>query len=186
MWLKSKRRVTCVNLTTESFVSSVVDVFNELGVQEQVLDLFADQKNEVWLLTKKGVYSTGTKCTYPVIKDLNLQDLDIYEDKYLLLFYENGLLEVLDLKTGKKLREVKAYDDDMSKRFDRSSVLYSKDKTFFKIRNGEDEAVLMSFNVDEWKFQIIMQEPYHLNNIAENDNILYIPSSYGYWTYDCR
>jgi len=186
MWLKSKRRVTCVNLTTESFVSSVVDVFNELGVQEQVLDLFADQKNEVWLLTKKGVYSTGTKCTYPVIKNLNLQDLDIYEDKYLLLFYENGLLEVLDLKTGKKLREVKAYDDDMSKRFDRSSVLYSKDKTFFQIRNGEDEAVLMSFNVDEWKFQIIMQEPYHLNNIAENDNILYIPSSYGYWTYDCR
>ena len=42
LWLKKKHTVTCVNLTKEKFVDNIVDEFHELGVDDKVLDVFAD------------------------------------------------------------------------------------------------------------------------------------------------
>ena len=109
LWLKDTHSVTCVDLITERFVDSVEDVFREFGCDTDVSDLFVDCTNVVWLLTEKGLFNVETKQNWPVRSDMNLQDLEVWEEKYLLLFYENGLLEMTDMEMGKRVYWGKAY-----------------------------------------------------------------------------
>ena len=186
LWLKNRQNVTCVNLTTERFVDSIEEVLKETGVEGKVIDIFVDKENVVWLLTEKGLYSVESKRTYEVHKGLNLQDMEVCQEKYLLLFYNNGLVEVLDIQSGKKIHESTAYNKVLTKKYDRTSVLCSDDQTIFQIRNGRKESILMRFDIGKWEWTTIAQLPYHMNNFAKNDSLLYIPSEYGYWTYDLR
>lgn len=184
LWLKNTLSVTCVNLTTERFVDSINEIMRNFEVDGKIVDLFVDSKNVVWLLTDKGLFCVESKRTYDVQRYLNLQDMDIYQEKYLLLFYDNGLLEVVDLQTGKTIHKSTSYPKDQVKRYNRSSVLYNQDQMFFQIRNGQKDAVLMSFEIGSWEWKTILRVPYHLNNFAKEDSLLYIPSEYGYWTYN--
>jgi AraC-like DNA-binding protein len=186
IWLKNTHNVTCVNLTTERFVDSIEEVFKDFGVKDKALDMFVDQANVVWIMTEQGLYNVELQRYYKVNKKLNLQDLEVYGDQYLMLFYSNGQMDVIDLKSGETVRVCHAYDKDMVKRFDRTSVILPYGKTFFQIRNGQHEGILMKYDVDTWEWKTVLQMPYHLNNFAEFDSLLYIASSYGYWTYDIR
>ena len=184
LWLKDRQSVTCVNLTTERFVDSVEDVFKEFGCDETVLDMFVDQTNVVWLLTKRGLFNVATKQYYPVRSGLNLQDLEVCEEHYLMMFYENGLLEVTDLDVGKKIYSGQPYGEDDAKLYSGSSVQKAIDNTIYQIRNGFNTGILLRFDIDKQTWKTILKTPYYLSNLAEKDSILYIPSAYGYWTYD--
>ena len=186
LWLKDKHSVTCVNLTTEKFVESIDQVLKEFGVSEKIKDLFVDHKNIVWLMTDQGLFNVDTKRTYPIRKGHELQDMDIFQEKYLLLFYNDGLMEVLDLETAKVIKDVRAYPGDMAGRLNRSSVLMNDDHSLFQVRNGQKESILVRLDPQTWQFKTLLQLPYHMNNFAQHDSVLYVPSSYGYWTYDLR
>ena len=186
LWLKNKHSVTCVNLTTERFVDSIEDVFAEFGMEDHVLDLFVDHTNVVWLLTEKGLYNVATQQTWPVRRDLNLQDLEIREDRYLMLFFENGLLEMTDMEIGKKVYEGKAYDKDDEGHYGSSSVTLIVGDILFQIRNGHNEGILLRFDLGSRQWKTLLKTPYYLSNLAEQDSVLYIPSAYGYWTYDMQ
>lgn len=184
LWLKDTHSVTCVDLITERFVDSVEDVFREFGCDTDVSDLFVDCTNVVWLLTEKGLFNVETKQNWPVRSDMNLQDLEVWEEKYLLLFYENGLLEMTDMEMGKRVYWGKAYGKDDEAHYGSSSVTHIVDKTLFQIRNGHNQGILMSFDLENHEWKTLIKTPYYLSNLAEHDSVLYIPSAYGYWTYD--
>ena len=184
LWLKNQHSVTCVNLTTERFVDSVEDVFAEFGCDDVVNDLFVDQTNVVWLLTAKGLYNVVTKQTYPVRSGRNLQDMELCEERYLLLFYDNGLLEITDLESGKKIYAGQPYDEASVQRYSSSSVQKAIGNTVYQVRNGFNAGILLRFDIGEQTWKTIMQTPYYLSNIVEKDSMLYVPSAYGYWTYD--
>lgn len=184
LWLKDTHSVTCVDLITERFVDSVEDVFREFGCDTDVSDLFVDCTNVVWLLTEKGLYNVETKQNWPVRSDMNLQDLEVWDEKYLLLFYENGLLEMTDMEMGKRVYWGKAYGKDDEAHYGSSSVTHIVDKTLFQIRNGHNQGILMSFDLENHEWKTLIKTPYYLSNLAEHDSVLYIPSAYGYWTYD--
>ena len=186
LWLKDTHSVTCVNLTTEKFVDSVGDVLKEFGVNGEATDIFVDHQNVVWVLTGKGLYSVESQRLYPIRKGLELQDLDIFQNQYLLLFYNNGLMEVLELETGKIVRDTRAYPQSVASKYNRSSVLYNDDQSLFQLRNGAMESVMMKLDPKTWEWKTLLQLPYHMNNFAMKDSVLYIPSSYGYWTYDLK
>lgn len=184
LWLKNTHNVTCVDLLTEKFVSSIEEEFSDFGVDEKVSDLFVDQRGVVWLLLDKGLYCSETKKTIRVKGGLNLQDLETYADKYLLLFYSNSLLEMYDLATGEKIHESLAYGKADIGRYGKTSVLYNYGSMFYQIRNGDKEAVLNQFDAEKREWKELMRAPYHLNNLAGRDSLLYIPCEYGYWTYE--
>lgn len=183
LWLKNKHMVSCVDLITEMFVSSVDAVFREFGVTDKVIDFFVDGNGVDYLLTAKGLYSVDTKQYYKVRAKCNLQDLETYQDKYLLLFYENGVVDVLELSTGTTVNSCKAYDEAEAKKYSKTSVLYKDDYMFYQIRNGSQGAILQSFNVGKWEWKKLMETPYHLNNIDMRHKCLYVPCEYGYWLY---
>ena len=184
LWLKDTHNVTCVDLSTERFVKSIEKVFEEFGCDEPVIDLFVDQSSTVWLLTKRGLFNVVTKQTYPVRNGLNLQDMEICGERYLLMFYDNGLLEVTDLETGQKSYSGQPYDEADAKTYASSSVLKPIGNTIYQIRNGFNTGILMRFDIEQQTWKTLMKTPYYLSNLAEKDSVLYIPSAYGYWTYD--
>ena len=188
LWLKKRHSLTCVNLTREMFVESIEDEFKELGMQDKVEDFFVDGNNYVWMLSSKGLFSSDLQKYYPVQPNLNLQDLDTYQDKYLLLFYENGQLDALDLKSGQTVFSEKAYGSDKAGKYKKTSVIHPIGHSIFQIRNGSwnnsNTGILLRFDMDSLKWETVMETPYYLSNITDRDSVLYIPSAYGYWTYN--
>ena len=184
LWLKNTHTITCVDLLTEMFVSSVKDVFREFGITDEVKDFFVDADGIAYLLTNKGLYSVESKRYFKVREKWNLQDLETYQGKYLLLFYETGVVDILELSTGSTVNSCKAYNEEKAQIYNRSSVLYKDDYMFYQIRNGNKGAILQSFNVGKWEWKTLMETPYHLNNLEKRGNLLYIPCEYGYWVVD--
>lgn len=184
MWLKNTHTVTCVDLLTEMFIGSVEDVFKEFGITGEVKDFFVDADGVPFLLTDKGLYSADSKQFFKVREKWNLQDIETYQGKYLLLFYETGVVDILELSTGTTVNSCKAYDEERARKYNRSSVLYKDDYMFYQIRNGNEGAILLSFNIGKWEWKKLMETPYHLNNLEKRGNYLYIPCEYGYWVYD--
>ena len=184
LWLKNTHTVTCVDLLTEMFVSSIDNVFHEFGISDPVKDFFVDASGVAYLLTDKGLYSVESKKYFKVREKWNLQDIEVYQGKYLLLFYDTGVVDIQELSTGTTVNSCKAYDDEKAKIYNRSSVLYKDDYMFYQVRNGSKGAILMSFNIGKWEWKTLMETPYHLNNLEKRGNLLYIPCEYGYWVYD--
>lgn len=183
LWLKHRNIVTCVNLLTERFVESIPEVFEDFGFTDTVEDMFVDQRNEVWVLTAKGLTCTKEKQTIKVRQDQNLQDLAVSGD-ILMLFYGNGLVEVYDMKKGTKTRDFRVYDEKLAETYKRTSLVYISGKSVFQIRNGNNNGILVRFDIDQWKPEVVMRQPYYLSNIIEKDSTLYIPCAKGYWTYE--
>lgn len=186
IWLKNTKSVTCVDLTTEKFAASVQDEFKKFGMTKKVKDLFVDSRNIPWLLTDDGLYDVDSKQTLKVRKDLNLQDVEVYNERTVMLFFENGLLEMYDMVSGKKTHSSYAYPEADKSRFNSSSVLKLDENMLYQIRNGKKEAILLQFDIPKLEWKEILRTPYHLNNIAQNDSLLYMPSEYGYWVYNNR
>ena len=188
IWLKKRHQLSCVNLTKEMFAENIVDEFKAFGMEDKVQDLFVDKKNMVWLLTEKGLFYVETKKYYQVQPKLNLQELDTYDDKYLLLFYDNGQMDALDMASGNTVFSSRAYDEQLVKRYDQTSVIRRVGDKYFQIRNGSvngsSVAILLSFDMKARQWETVMETPYYLSNIVERDSLLYVPSAYGYWTYD--
>ena len=181
IWLKNKHTVTCVDLIAERFAKSIDDEFRKFGVTDRVTDLFVDSTGIVWLLTEKGLYNVKSKVTVKPHERLNLQDLQVCKDKYVMLFYGNGLLEMFDQSTGKKVLESKSYGEADEERYGNSSVLQMDKEVLYQIRNGEKEAILLRYDIDKNLWQDVLRTPYHLNNMALRDSLLYVPCEYGYW-----
>lgn len=182
IWLKNTGSVTCVELITERFVPSIEDVFAEFGVKERVMDLFVDRTGVVWLLTANGLYSVATKQYIKPRAGLNLQDLEVYKDKFLMLFYENGLMEMYDIAKGKRLTENRPYNDEMARHYAASSLLMMDSTKVYQIRNGAKDAILMQYDVPRKEWTELLRTPYHLNNLVKRDSLLYVPCEYCYWT----
>ncbi len=188
LWLKRRHSLTCVNLTKEMLVHNIVDEFKELGMTDKVEDLFVDGNNEVWLLTEKGLFSTESHKYYQVQPKRNLQELDTYENKYLLLFYDNGQVDALNLSNGEIVNSVKAYEDQKVGKYNQTTIIHKVGNKYYQIRNGavngNSVAILLRFDVEKWRFDSILETPYYLSNMVDRDSLLYVPSAYGYWTYD--
>ena len=187
LWLKNTHNVTCVDLTTETFAASVKEELSKFGVEKPVKDLFVDSYGIVWLLTEDGLYNVEYKRYTKIRRDLNLQDLEVFDEKLLMLFYENGLLELIDMKTEKQVYEGSAYGAKDIPIYKNSSVLLQNKTKFYQIRNGDKEAVLNEFDIEKRSWKEIMRTPYHLNNLAMKegaDTLLFIPCEYGYWVYE--
>ena len=182
IWLKNTGSVTCVELITERFVPSIEDVFAEFGVKERVMDLFVDRTGVVWLLTANGLYSVATKQYIKPRAGLNLQDLEVYKDKFLMLFYENGLMEMYDITKGKRVAENRPYNDEMARHYAASSLVMMDSTKVYQIRNGAKDAILMQYDVPRKEWTELLRTPYHLNSLVKHDSLLYVPCEYGYWT----
>ena len=183
LWLKDKGIVTCVNMLTEQFVSDIGSIFQAQGVKGHVEDMFVDSSGSIWLVQGNNIYSRHGKVSLPLRKGRVLQDMDI-SDNIVLLFYDDCQVDVYDIIAKKKLYSTNSLNHEEVKDYQGSSVIYKYRNGFFQIRNGSTKAVLMWFDLGTRQWTKVLSTDYYLSNMTVKDDVLYIASAYGYWTYD--
>lgn len=183
LWLKDKGIVTCVNMLTEQFVSDIGSIFQAQGVKGHVEDMFVDSSGSIWLVQGNNIYSRHGKVSLPLRKGRVLQDMDI-SDNIVLLFYDDCQVDVYDIIAKKKLYSTNSLNHEEVKDYQGSSVIYKYRNGFFQIRNGNNKAVLMWFDLGTRQWTKVLSTDYYLSNMTVKDDVLYISSAYGYWTYD--
>ena len=183
LWLKDKGMVTCVNMLTEQFVSDIGSIFQAQGVKGHVEDMFVDSSGSIWLVQGNNIYSRHGKVSLPLRKGRVLQDMDI-SDNIVLLFYDDCQVDVYDIIAKKKLYSTNSLNHEEVKDYQESSVIYKYRNGFFQIRNGNNKAVLMWFDLGTRQWTKVLSTDYYLSNMTVKDDVLYIASAYGYWTYD--
>lgn len=186
LWLKGSHNVVCVNLTQECYISNMDSLFVSFGMKEKVLDMFVDINGDIWMMGKGYIYGNKYDKKFPVEMNLNLQDLDVYDNRQLLMFYEDGSLICYDLKSGRRLYSNKSYGEEDAKEFNSSCVQLFHDNGYYMIRNGKIGAILLHYDVKEQKWRELMRTQYHLNNMVVNNEMLYIASEWGYFTYNIK
>ena len=184
LWLKGKHEVVCINLTTETCITQMDSLFSALGVNGQVDDVFIDIDGNVWMMHKGQMVSNKYKQKFPVIKDLNLQDLEVYDKRLLFFSYEDGTLVCFDVNTGRQLYKNMSYSPEDAAKYNSSGVEKFYKNGFYQIRNGEKGAILLHYDIDQQEWSVVMRSEYHLNNMAIHDDKLYIASEWGYFVYD--
>lgn len=182
-WLKDKHKVSCVNLHTEKFINNIAEIFRQEGVNGRVDDLFTDNGTRLWLVSKGRLW--GDKCKYsiPLSRQSKLQDLGVSGDS-LFLFFSDSKIELYDLKTQKLIKTAKTLDSERANKYNKTTIFKFYKDGFFQLRSGNNVSVLTWVNAKTLQSEIIMEENYFLCNLAIHNNLLYISSSYGYWTYD--
>lgn len=183
LWLKNKHSVTCVNLTTEKFVNSIPEEFIKFGFSKSVDDLFVSDNGVVWLLNGYDLFSVASKKSYRIFAGKNLQDVETYRDKTLLLFYDDGSVEGKDLETTKTQFRIAAYNDSQKERYKNYSVLLKDSDDIYQIRNGEKASVLLRFEMNKRQWTTLHECDFHMNNLIKKDSLLYIATQYGYMVY---
>lgn len=183
LWLKDKGMVTCVNMLTEQFVSDIGSIFQAQGVKGHVEDMFVDSSGSIWLVQGNNIYSRHGKVSLPLRKGRVLQDMDI-SDNIVLLFYDDCQVDVYDIIAKKKLYSTNPLNHEEVKDYQESSMIYKYRNGFFQIRNGNNKAVLMWFDLGTRQWTKVLSTDYYLSNMTVKDDVLYISSAYGYWTYD--
>ena len=185
LWLKDKKQVTCVDLMTEKFVKDIAPIFVEQGMKGQVEDMFVDSSGKMWLIQGDFAYADHKQVCIPLRKGRILQDLDVADNK-VLLFYDDSQVDVYGIKSGKKEFSSVALPGDKSADYSGSSVVFKYRDGFFQIRNGNNKAVLLWFDIVKREWNQILDLDYYLCNMTLRDDILYVSSAYGYWTYNVR
>lgn len=186
LWVKDKYQVTCVDLMTEHFVDDVPKVLREFGFDGKAEDLFVDNDGCVMILTGNKLFNCKTKISLPVRNGKQLQDVGSVDEKTVMLFYDDSSVEAFDHETGAVVYIKTTLSPEKADKYRESSVLYPQPMGFYQIRNGQTDAVLMFVNSHSGESSIVMEVPYHLNNMALKDNVLYVAAQKGYWTFDLK
>ena len=183
LWLKDKLSVTCVDLLMERFVSDVGSVIKGMGVSGKVDDMYGDQNNLVWFRTGDTLYCPALQSRVAVKYKAELQDVDVH-GRQLLQFFADGTVKAFDVSTGRPLFTSSALEGADTARYASSGVMLPHAGGFYQIRNGEQESVLLDFDIEKRQWKKMMELPYHLNNMVEHRGRLYLASEYGYWVVD--
>ncbi len=183
LWLKLDNSLTCCDLIMEQFSQNVDSVLRHMGCPMPVLDLFVDSVGRLWTLGDEGLYSMEQKQYFNVLRDRNLQEVEVFGDM-LLTFYDNGEEVGQDLTVGNTVHRTRAYDWETAQRYSSTSSLLHYNDGFFQLRNGDTEAVLLYFDVKKLEWTMLLQTPFHMNNMALKGRLLYIATQNGYCVYD--
>ncbi|MBR1505994.1 MAG: glycosyltransferase [Prevotella sp.] len=186
LWLKDKKSVTCVDLAMERFVSNVDSVIKSIGMRHRVDDMFGDQTNRMWFLSGNKMYNVGQRKVMPVLRKAELHDVEVYKDSIFFLFYADGMAAAYSMANCRHLYDAAALQGADRQKYASSSVLLPDGDTFYQIRNGKEEAVLLAFDVPRQEWRELMRTPYHLNNMAIHQGLLYVAAAFGYWTFNLK
>ena len=183
LWLKNTHIVACLDLMLETYIQNVDSVIHSFGCYDRVQDLFIDSRGEPWFLTEKGLVGLKEHKLFTVMRDHNLQDLDVC-DNLLLTFYDNGEEMAQDTLTGNIVHRTKAYDSDIAQHYLASSSLQRYGDGYFQLRKGKKGSALLFFNMAELSWTVLFEKDFLVNSMCLEDGLLYLPTEQGYMVYD--
>ena len=182
LWVKDWKRVWCLDLRHERYLERPGEVFRELGITEEVNDLFVDSGQRLWLVTGNGLWDSRSKRFLPLPVEAGiLQDVET-DGKRAYLFFNTGILRCHALSDGRLLYQSAAYPPEERPRYAHTSlVVKGPDGNFYQIRVGR-RAALFAFSprTRQWRKLMDATTPLH-TLIVPDSHTAYISSLNGIW-----
>ncbi|MDE6335867.1 MAG: helix-turn-helix domain-containing protein [Muribaculaceae bacterium] len=183
LWSKSWQHVQCFSLDSNSYISNVDSILSVMNADVRPLDLFVDRAGVLWTVSEDGILDTRYGKRLPLLST-NLQDLETKGDTA-MLFYDTGVMEGFDRRSGKLLWHKSAYPDPGA--FSATSLVRITHKgDVLQVRGSYDwESILLHFDTDSLKWKEVIRTPYLLHTLAvASDEEVYIASRRGLWNID--
>jgi len=184
LWGKNRGVLVCVDLLTESFMPNVRQVLREMGVKKPIDDVYGDGECNMWFRSGKHLSDPKMNKDFTIHAEATLQDVDLFADSLLMLFHADGSVGVYDYKHPRYLYKDDAFKTAEEKqRYGQSSILCLVDDQYYQIRNGDESAVLMRYDVSERRWTKILETPFQMKDLYPKEDKLYIASERGYLVY---
>lgn len=184
LWGKNRGKLACIDLLTERFMSDVEHVLHEMGVKGTIDDIYGDGENNVWFRSGKRLYDPQKGKEVTIHSKAVLQDVDVFADSLLLLFYADGSVGVYDYKNPRYLYSDDAFTTAEEKqRYAESSIICLEGNQYYQIRNAKESAVLMRYDISTHRWKKVLETPYRMNDLCPRGDRLYIASERGYLVY---
>ena len=186
LWIKDARRLMCINLYRERYVSDIEPYFRSMGADTSVHDFFIDSQNRIWLLTADGLLQSGSSLNLDLSKETGvLQDLDCIGDS-LYLFYNTGKVICYDSATKERLYDLAAYPESELDVFRRTSLVVKGNDGFYQLRNGRKGGFFF-FDPQARTWEKLLETDYTLNTLTISPTeTAYISTKKGFWTIQPR
>ena len=184
LWIKDHRRLMCVDLRKEKYISDWNSFFQNKGIQEPIDETFVDEKRRLWLISSGKLIQQELGFNLPLpAHQGKVQDLATDADS-LYLFYDTGEVACYKLKTGEQLYVKAAYPEAERTKFGNTSLVVRGKNGFYQLRNGA-KGGFFHFDSRQRVWTKIMEKDYTLNTLMiSSDNKAYISCIRGFWIID--
>lgn len=192
IWFKHKGKISLINVSKEKSESDPIKTLRFLGFKGTPVDLFVDEKKDIWVVDDLGAllcYDQGSKKVVCFLNkifvkgspDEQLYDLVVHQQKVYLI-YKSGLIRCFDRFTSKeiyKLSVVKGILDDFNDWNHTTAV----GKYLYLVRSGIGKGQLIRYDTQTRQSKVLLQtDTYWLNTFAANKSGDFLIScSSGFW-----
>ncbi len=192
LWIKNKYRLMYFDIEKEKFVPDLDSVLVDLNIKNELADIFIDSNSNLWYLTNDNIlylYNFTTKEKVQFAKDITKVNSDkdqLYDisvvDNQAFLFYRSGLMSCFDLKTRKLLYEQNPLSNSASSQYQQTLMVVPYKNFLYQIRNGISGGIMLKFNVNNKKWEKILNPAYRLNTLTIDDGgNCFVSTTRGFW-----
>ena len=188
LWIKDYKRLSCINLYREQYISNIDSMLKTLGAKNGADDLFVDNDGRTWIVASAHLTSISGKESIKLneSKERRLQDVGSSNNN-IYLFFSDGSVECHTIMKGcvNKKYSVGAYAKSEYSAFNRTSLIVKSGDIFYQLRNG-NKGGMFAFDTKSRKWSRILEKDYTLNTliVAENTHTAYISCTKGFWEID--
>lgn len=184
LWIKDYRKLMCIDLKTESYLTDLNTYFQERGIHHQIDDFFMDAQHRIWLQSTNALLQPELGVNLDITGyDGVLQDVHS-EGEFLYLFYNTGSLVCYDIQQDKFLYDIPAYPAADRDLFSKTSLVVKGKDGFYQLRNGK-KGVFLFFDTKKQMWMKFLETDYILNTlIFTPENKAYVSSVKGIWEWD--
>lgn len=195
MWLKNQRQLMVVDIGRECFIERPDSLLALWGIDTPMKDFFMDKTKDLWVITDKDDLVRIDKTTLQASTFLNRVSLigdttdQVYDlgvlDGNLYLFYRSGLLICYAMESQKEIYRQKLSDELPEGVYGNTSYVVPGTNTFYQLCNGNRGGVMLAYDVERRKWNIVLQTSYWLNYLSvDKDGSIWISCHKGLWNID--
>lgn len=191
IWFKFGGKLSLITISKERCESNPIKILNSLGFTEKPVDLFVDNKKDIWIVTQTGkllCYDQTSKKVFTFLKTVNtssndqLYDLVIHKN-LVYLIYKSGLMRCFD-PSSKELYSFNLVQDTANSytQWLHAAVV---NNYIYVVRAGTRKGQLIRFDTQTKQSLVLLQtDSYWLNSFAANKKGDFLMScSTGFWSF---
>jgi len=187
-WIKDRNTLRCVDLTTQTYFKKLPQKFRkDLKVGDKILDLFVDSEKYLWLFTNRGLLNVEMgKYFYLPSGKGKLQDIDVVGDN-VYAFFSKSVVACFNMNSGKMLYVYTYLGSKDASMYCKTSLVKVNKGIIYqsKTDNPNGKSIWLRYNPKTRESKILLRLDYGIQNfIFTKNNIAYVTSGRGYYTFD--
>lgn len=187
LWIKKSKRLFAFDLTANHFISDMQTLPKARFPDANIANFFIDNRHRYWLTMPDGKLYMNCSDSYKSIATLpganRLPERLVANDSLVVLCYERGHIDVIDITTSKLIFDGSAFSPALADSLNKDiSVELVGDNLIIGhdyLDKATTKGVITSFNLKSLRWKQPLTVPFHLSDIvfSTNDKCLYAAGS---------